>query len=125
LSMADGALMLVDAFEGPRPQTRFVLQKALQAKLQPVVVINKIDRFDCRPNEVLSLVFDLFVELGADDEMLDFPYIFTSGREGYATHDPKVRTDSIHPLLDMVIERVPGPIAKLDAPFQMMVANLH
>ena len=125
LSMADGALMLVDAFEGPRPQTRFVLQKALQAKLQPLVVINKIDRPDCRPNEVLSLVFDLFVELGADDEMLDFPYIFTSGREGYATHDPKVRTENIQPLLDMVIERVPGPIAKLDAPFQMMVANLH
>jgi len=125
LKMADGALVLVDAFEGPKPQTRFVLQKALQARLQPVVVINKIDRPDCRPSEVLSKVFDLFVELGADDDILDFPYIFTSAREGYATHDPAERTDSIRPLLDMVVKHVPGPVARPKDPFQMMVTNLH
>jgi GTP-binding protein len=124
LKMADGALILVDAFEGPRPQTRFVLQKALEARLQPLVVINKIDRPDCRPSEVLSQVFDLFVQLGADDSLLDFPYIFTSGREGYATHDPKQKTDSIFPLLDMVLKHVPGPTARPNDPFQMMVTNL-
>jgi GTP-binding protein len=125
LMMADGALILVDAFEGPKPQTRFVVKKALEAKLQPIVVINKIDRPDCRPHEVLSEVFDLLVELGADDEILDFPYIFTSGREGYATHDPKVRTENISLLLDMVIDKIPGPIARPDDPFQMMVTTLH
>ena len=125
LMMADGALILVDAFEGPKPQTRFVVKKALEAKLQPIVVINKIDRPDCRPQEVLSEVFDLLVELGADDETLDFPYIFTSGREGYATHDPKVRTPDISALLDLVIEKIPGPEARPDEPFQMMVTTLH
>ena len=125
LMMADGALILVDAFEGPKPQTRFVVKKALEAKLQPIVVINKIDRPDCRPQEVLSEVFDLLVELGADDETLDFPYIFTSGREGYATHDPKVRTADISALLDLVIEKIPGPEARPEEPFQMMVTTLH
>ena len=80
LKMADGALLLVDAFEGPRPQTRFVLQKALENGLKLMVVINKIDRPDCRPDDVLSQTFDLLVELGADDETLDFPYIFTSAK---------------------------------------------
>lgn len=125
LMMADGALILVDAFEGPKPQTRFVVKKALEAKLQPIVVINKIDRPDCRPDAVLSEVFDLLVELGADDETLDFPYIFTSGREGYATHDPKVKTTDISQLLDLVIEKIPGPEARPDEPFQMMVTTLH
>lgn len=124
LMMADGALILVDAFEGPKPQTRFVVKKALEAKLKPIVVINKIDRPDCRPHAVLSEVFDLLVELGADDETLDFPYVFTSGREGYATHDPKVKTTDLQELLDMVIERVPGPVARPDDPFQMMVTSL-
>jgi GTP-binding protein len=125
LMMADGALILVDAFEGPKPQTRFVVKKALEAKLQPIVVINKIDRPDCRPHAVLSEVFDLLVELGADDETLDFPYIFTSGREGYATHDPKIKTADITQLLDLVIEKIPGPEARPDEPFQMMVTTLH
>lgn len=124
LMMADGALILVDAFEGPKPQTRFVVKKALEAKLKPIVVINKIDRPDCRPHAVLSEVFDLLVELGADDETLDFPYVFTSGREGYATHDPKVKTADLQELLDMVIEKVPGPQARPDDPFQMMVTSL-
>lgn len=124
LMMADGALILVDAFEGPKPQTRFVVKKALEAKLKPIVVINKIDRPDCRPHAVLSEVFDLLVELGADDETLDFPYVFTSGREGYATHDPKVKTTDLQALLDLVIDRVPGPKARPDEPFQMMVTSL-
>ena len=87
LSMADGALVLVDAAEGPMPQTRFVLTKALENGLQPIVVINKIDRSDARAEEVLAEVFDLFIELGASDELADFPYLFASGRAGYATPD--------------------------------------
>ncbi|MDA0833652.1 MAG: translational GTPase TypA [Planctomycetota bacterium] len=125
LKMADGALVLVDAFEGPRPQTRYVLKKALEAGLQPIVVINKIDRPDCRPHVVLSETFDLFVELGADDKILDFPYIFTSAREGYATHDPKVVTPTIAPLLDVVLDKVPGPEGDPEAPLQMMVTTLE
>jgi GTP-binding protein len=124
LKMADGVLMLVDAAEGTKPQTRFVLRKALECRLKPVVVINKIDRPDARPSEALSETFDLFVELGADDEALDFPYIFASGRAGYATHDPAVKTANIYPLLDMVLEHVPGPEVNLDAPLQMMVTTL-
>src|SRR6476620_5525269 len=89
LKMADGILLLVDAFEGPMPQTRFVLKKALQYHLKPLVVINKIDRADARPNEVLNEVFDLFVELEADDDALDFPVIYASGREGFSRLDPK------------------------------------
>ena len=124
LQMADGCLVLVDAFEGPRPQTRFVLQKALEVGLQPIVVVNKIDRSDARPQDVLSETFDLFVELGADDATLDFPYIFASGRAGFATHDPEVFGDSIKPLLDMIIEKVPGPATNVDGPLQMMVTSL-
>ncbi|MDX1967311.1 MAG: translational GTPase TypA [Planctomycetaceae bacterium] len=124
LSMADGALVLVDAFEGPRPQTRFVLQKALQVGLQPVVVVNKIDRPDARPQDVLSETFDLFVELGADDAMLDFPYIFASGRAGFATHDPTEHSGNILPLLDMILEKVPGPHTVVDGPLQLMVTSL-
>ncbi|HCS54512.1 translational GTPase TypA [Rubinisphaera sp.] len=125
LSMADGALVLVDAFEGPRPQTRFVLSKALEQNLKPLVVINKIDRPDCRPDEVLSQVFDLLVELGASDEVLDFPYVYASGRSGFATHDPKDHTGDIRPLLDMIIQHVPPPTVSMDDPFQMMVTTLQ
>lgn len=125
LKMADGALLLVDAFEGPRPQTRFVLQKALECGLSLMVVINKIDRPDCRPDEVLSQTFDLLVELGADDDVLDFPYIFTSAREGYAVHDPTQRSGDIRPLLDMVLEKIPGPVIRPDDPLQMMVTSLQ
>ncbi len=124
LQMADGALLLVDAFEGPRPQTRYVLQKALECGLELMVVINKIDRPDCRPEEVLSATFDLLVELGADDETLDFPYIFTSAREGYAVHDSSKRQGDIRPLLDMVLEKIPGPIVRPDDPLQLMVTSL-
>ncbi len=124
LRMADGALVLVDAAEGPLPQTRFVLSKAMEFGLQPIVVINKIDRGDARPSEVLDEVFDLFLELGADEAMSDFPYIFCSGREGYATTDYTQRTDSMRPLLDLVLEKIPGPIVDAEAPLQMLVTTL-
>jgi len=125
LKMADGALLVVDAFEGPRPQTRFVLQKALECGLSLMVVINKIDRADCRPDEVVSQTFDLLVELGADDRTLDFPYIFTSAREGYATHDPKQKGGDVRPLLELVIEKIPGPVVRPDCPLQLMVTSLE
>jgi GTP-binding protein len=125
LMMADGALLVVDAFEGPRPQTRFVLQKALECGLSLMVVINKIDRPDCRPDEVLSQTFDLLVELGADDKTLDFPYIYTSAREGYATHDPANKGGDVRPLLELVLEKIPGPIVRPDDPLQLMVTSLE
>ncbi|MFP6694914.1 MAG: GTP-binding protein, partial [Pirellulales bacterium] len=128
LRMADGALVLVDAFEGPRPQTRFVLKKALECGLKLLVVANKIDRIDCRPEQVLSETFDLLAELGADDATLDFPYLFASGRDGYATHDPAVRDKQEHgirPLLDMIVEHVPPPQGDRTAPFQMMVTTIN
>ena len=124
LRMADGALVLVDAAEGPMPQTRFVLSKAIEFGLKPIVVINKIDRSDARPQEVLTEVFELFIELGADDELADFPYIFAVGRDGYATHDYRVREGTIQPLLDMVLEAIPGPEINATAPLQMLVTTL-
>lgn len=124
LRMADGALVLVDAAEGPMPQTRFVLGKAIEFGLKPIVVINKIDRGDARPNDVLNEVFELFLELGADDELADFPYIFAAGRAGYATHDFNTPTDSIRPLLDLVLEHIPGPVVEADAPLSMLVTTL-
>ena len=124
LRMADGALVLVDAAEGPMPQTRFVLSKALECELQPIVVVNKIDRPDARPEIVLDRTFELFEKLGADDELLDFPYVFASARDGYATHDPSTPGDSMRPLLDMVLESVPGPEVDRDAPLSMLVTTL-
>lgn len=125
LKMADGALILVDAFEGPRPQTRFVVQKALECGLKPMVVVNKIDRSDSRPDDVLSETFDLFVELGADDEFLDFPYIYASGRDGYASDDPDARSGTIAPLLDMIVDNVPGPEVDPNGPLQIMVTSIE
>ena len=124
LRMADGALVLVDAAEGPMPQTRFVLSKALECKLKPIVVINKIDRPEARPYEVIDEVLDLFIDLGIDDDELDFPYIFTSARDGYATNDPDTPGDSIHPLLDLVVEYIPGPEVDAGQPLQMLVTTL-
>lgn len=124
LSMADGALILVDAAEGPMPQTRFVLSKALENGLKPIVVINKIDRQDARAHEVLNETFELFLQLGADEHLTDFPHIFSSSREGYATDDPAKRGDSMRPLLDMVLEHIPGPEIDPDAPLQMLVTTL-
>src|SRR5438270_4940480 len=119
LQMADGALVLVDAFEGPMPQTKFVLRKAFANRLRPIVVINKIDRPDARPNEVLNEIFDTFVELGADEHQLDFPYIFASGKGGFASHDAHATGGDIRPLLDLILERVPGPQVDPDGPLQM------
>src|SRR5437899_572517 len=124
LKMADGALLLVDAAEGPLPQTRFVLRKAFECGLRPIVVINKIDRPDARPNEVLNLVFDLFVELGADDATLDFPTVYASGRQGVATLDLAVPGTDLHPLLEAILKHVPAPEVDLDAPLQMLVVTL-
>ncbi len=124
LRMADGALVLVDAAEGPMPQTRFVLGKALDARLQPLVVVNKIDRPDARPNEVLDEILELFLELGADDDLADFPYLFASSRDGYASDDPAVREGTMQPLLDLVLEKIPGPAIDQSAPLRMLVTTL-
>ncbi len=124
LRMADGALVLVDAAEGPMPQTRFVLSKALEARLRPVVVVNKIDRPDARPLEVLDEILGLFLELGADDELADFPFVYASSREGFATHDVNVREGTMEPLLNLVLEKIPGPTVDPDAPLRMLVTTL-
>jgi len=124
LQMADGALLLVDAAEGPLPQTRFVLRKAFQRGLRPIVVINKIDRPDARPVDVLNSVFDLFVELDADDATLDFPTIYASGRNGIATPDLAIPATDIRPLYDAILKNVPPPEVDIDAPLQMLVVTL-
>ncbi len=124
LKMADGCLLLVDSFEGPMPQTKFVLRKAFANGLRPIVVINKIDRPDARPDEVLNEIFDTFVELGANDHQLDFPYIFASGRAGFATNDSTARSGDIRPLLDLIVEKVPGPEVHPEGPFQMLCTTL-
>ena len=122
--MADGALVLVDAFEGPMPQTKFVLRKAFACHIRPIVVINKVDRPDARPNEVLNEVFDTFVELGASEEQLDFSYIFASGKAGFASHDPAATSGDVRPLFDLIVEKVPGPVVELDGPFSMLCTTL-
>ena len=122
--MADGAILLVDAAEGPLPQTRFVLRKALECGLRPIVVVNKVDRPDARPQEVLDQALLLLMELDTEHRLTEFPHMFSSSREGFATHDPAVRTESMHPLLDMVLEVVPGPEVEPDAPMQMLVTTL-
>ena len=124
LRMANGALVLVDAAEGPMPQTRFVLSKAIECGLQPVVVINKIDRSDARPHEVLDEVFELFLQLGADDTLADFPYIYASSKQGYATTDPTQPGDSIQPLMDMILREIPGPEVDIGGPLQVLVTTL-
>src|SRR6266403_604640 len=116
LKMADGCLLLVDAAEGPLPQTRFVLRKAFECGLRPIVVVNKIDRPDARPTEVLNAVFDLFVELNADDATLDFPTIFASGRQGIATLDLATPAKDLRPLIDAILKHVPPPSVMVDAP---------
>ena len=124
LAMADGALLLVDSFEGPMPQTKYVLRKAFANHLRPIVVINKIDRPDARPDEVLNEIFDTFIELGANEQQLDFPYIFASGRGGFATHDASVHSGDIRPLFDLILEKVPPPVADPDGPLQVLCTTL-
>jgi GTP-binding protein len=124
LTLADGCLLLVDAAEGVMPQTRFVLRKAFARGLKPIVVINKIDRPDARISEVLNAVFDLFLELGATDEQMEFPVIYASGRDGIASLDSTVRGTDLKPLFDAVLKHVPPPVTRPDEPLQMLVTSL-
>tara|TARA_A100000164_G_scaffold284467_1_gene257285 strand:+ start:1 stop:1812 length:1812 start_codon:yes stop_codon:yes gene_type:complete len=123
LSLADGVLLLVDAAEGPMPQTRFVLDKALSLNLKPIVVINKIDKSDARPDAVHDLVFDLFVDLNATDEQLDFPLIYCSGKDGWATRELEKNSDNILPLMDAIIEDIPAP-SQIAGSLQMQVSSI-
>jgi GTP-binding protein len=125
LQMADGVFLLVDAAEGPLPQTRFVLRKAFEHKLKPVVVINKIDRPDARIADVHNLVFDLFLEMGADDETLEFPLIYASGKNGVATTDLNVPAKDLKPLFDAILTHIPPPEADPDGPLQMQMVSLE
>jgi len=124
LKMVDGVLLLVDAFEGPMPQTRFVLRKALQLNLKPIVVVNKIDRPEARPEEVIDEVLDLFIELGADDEQLEFPVVYASAREGYAVLDNGDEKRDLEPLFKTITEHVPAPGGDEDKPLQFLVSNV-
>ena len=121
--MADGVLLLVDAFEGPMPQTRFVLQKAIEMKLKPIVVINKVDKENCTPDEVHEAVFDLMFELGAEDWQLDFPTVYGSAKQNWMSEDWHKKTDSIEPLLDMVVKHIPAPKVE-EGSLQMLITSL-
>ena len=123
LNMADGCLLLVDAFEGPMPQTRFVLQKALQIGLKPIVVVNKVDKPNCRPEEVYEMVFDLMFSLNATEEQLDFPVVYGSAKNGWMGEDYKTPTDDINYLLDKIVEVIPAPRAIEGTP-QMLITSL-
>ena len=123
LNMADGCLLLVDAFEGPMPQTRFVLQKAIQIGLKPIVVINKVDKPNCRPSEVQEMVFDLMFNLDATEEQLDFPTIYGSAKQGWMSDDWQKPTEDITALLDAIIEYIPDP-QTLEGPSQMLITSL-
>ncbi len=125
LSMVDGALLLVDAAEGPMPQTKFVLMKALARGLAPIVVVNKVDRADARPHEILNAVFDLFAGLDASEAQLDFPALFASAKEGWAAPDPEGPRETLAPLFDLILERVPPPEGAPDEPFAMLVTTLE
>lgn len=125
LTMVDGVLLLVDAFEGCMPQTRFVLKKALGLHKTPLVVVNKIDRDGARPEEVIDEVLDLFIELGADDDQIDFPVIYASARDGYSSLDPNVREGDMRPLLDAILEYIPSPKGDLEGPAQILFSSLE
>ena len=124
LSMVDGVVLLVDAAEGPLPQTRFVLEKALAQKLPVIVVINKIDRVDARADEVLNEVYDLLLELNADESMLEVPVFYANGREGKCGTSLDNITDNLHQLLDSILENIPAPEYDDSEPFQMLVSDL-
>ncbi len=124
LLMVDGVLLLVDAFEGCMPQTRFVLKKALGLGKRPVVVVNKIDRDGARPAEVIDEILDLFIELGADEDQLDFPVVYASGRDGYASLDPTVREGDMRPLFEAILKYVPAPEGDPDGPLQILFSNI-
>lgn len=124
LNMADGAIVLVDAAEGPLPQTKFVLSKALRQGLRPMVLINKVDRSDARPDEVINEVFDLFVALDASEEQLDFPILYASGRDGWAAESLEAPRENLHPLLDLILRHVPPPEVHPEGSFAMLATML-
>src|SRR5246127_4705126 len=124
LKMVDGVMLLVDASEGPLPQTRYVLSKALEAKLTPIVVINKIDRPDARPQEVLNEIYDLFIDLDAAEEQLDFPVLYTNAKAGTASTDIRGGGEDLRSLFDAIVETIPAPKGDASGPLQILVANL-
>src|SRR5438045_7598329 len=124
MNMIDGVLLVVDAVDGPQAQTRFVLRKALEAGAKPIVVINKIDRDNAAPHKVLDKVFDLFMSLHATDEQLDFPIVYTSAKEGFSKLNMTDVSDSMTPLFDAIIAKIPAPRAYAGVEFKMLVANL-
>ena len=124
LKMVDGVMLLVDASEGPLPQTRYVLGKALEAKLPPIVVINKIDRADARPQEVLNEIYDLFIDLDAKEEQLDFPVLYTNAKTGTAATDSQGGGTDLRPLFDAILNTIPPPKGDPSGPLQILVANL-
>ena len=125
LRMVNGVLLIVDAFEGPMPQTRFVLRKAMELNLVPIVVINKIDRPNARPAEVLNEIYDLFIELGANDDQIDFPVIYTSARSGVSGFSAEDLEDNLEPLFSTILEHIPAPLVEYNAPLQILVTNLN
>ena len=124
LNMVDGVLLLVDAFEGPMPQTKYVLRKALEQKLKPIVVINKIDRPDQRVDDVEDEVLELFMELDADDDQLDFPVVYATARDGIAKLNMADESSNLEPLFKLLIENIPAPKGEIDGPLQVMVTTL-
>ncbi|NLB88559.1 MAG: GTP-binding protein, partial [Syntrophomonadaceae bacterium] len=124
VKMVDGVLLVVDAFEGPMPQTRFGLKKALEAGLQPLVVINKVDRPDARPEEVIDELLDLFIDLGADDSQLDFPIVYASAKEGYAKLNLTDDANNMQPLIDAILEHIPSPSGSQDKDLQIIISSL-
>src|SRR5947199_7589850 len=124
LTMVDGVLLLVDASEGPLPQTRFVLRKALEQQLPVVLVINKIDRPDARIDEVLDEVYELFLDLDADESQIEFPIVYTNAKAGWASLDPEIEGTDLKPLVDLMVEHFPAPAYDPDHPFQAHVTNL-
>ena len=125
LSMVDGVLLVVDSFEGPMPQTKFVLRKALEKNLLPIVVVNKTDRSDARPHDVIDETFELFLELNANDKQLDFPIVYTSAKDGIAQNEIEDDSKNLEPLFESIIKHILPPVVKKEGPFQMLIANLE
>ncbi len=125
MKMVDGVLLVVDAHDGPQAQTRFVLRKALENKVKPIVVINKVDRENARPHKVLDMIFDLFVELKANDEQLDFPIIYASAKNGFAMREVHENSEDMTPLFEAIVKHIPPPTIATEPYFQMLVSNLH
>ena len=125
VNLVDGALLLVDAFEGPMPQTRFVLRKALEAGLKPIVVINKVDRPDARPEQVLDEILDLFIDLGADDQQLDFPVVYASAKNGLASLNLNEQAQDLQSLLEVIIESIPAPSGDSEGPLQLIISSIE